>query len=586
METRSKSQSGRKDSIMADENHSTGKPTCIDFSLKNKDKTNNEIQGENRDNEASLKGSSGVIIENSENTTTLKGIVATRIEQINNSPVNSPLPARKDKKLTRSNKKAKLKMLGAKNGKLSIEEENESSSSSDHADEYQHVKDATDYTEEIEQGSLMSILRELNTTVKHLESKIDNMEKDRKHNEKKVRQISIVQSQDTAAINNLTSVSEDQGDKIKVLTGIVLRQQQQIDDLTYKLNNLYSNNNSKKLIINGLAETQGENCFHEVANFFKNIMKIETAIPLKFARRVVGTGAERSMMIKLKNFEHKSIIFQKFDRLKQMNRSRQHPYFISEQLPEAWAERRRFVQQLKSQNSKLPAAVKHDISVVKGEAKIDGNKYQPLLETPTIKELLNVSMAEKSALQNLEVLEGVPEIKENNLFIGYAAEVFSVEQVRHFHLRLKFDHPDAAHISVAFKIPGADFTNNQGFIDDGEHGGARAIMKVLLKEKEDNTALFVVRYYGGRHIGSVRFQAIEKAAKSALEKKKEAALQARRLPTEQELVQINAAIQNAAKQDQQQEDPIRYNWGDGDTQSSEDQDDADTSQASLREESG
>lgn len=122
---------------------------------------------------------------------------------------------------------------------------------------------------------------------------------------------------------------------------------------------------------------------------------------------------------------------------------------------------------------------------------------------------------------------------------------------------------------AAFRIPGGDFSTNQGLIDDGEHGGARAMMKTLFKEKSDNSAVFVVRYYGGKHLGTARFQAIEKAAKSAINKLQEATLQARRPLSQEELIQVNNEIQQAAEQQQQQLLQQQQQWADAEDSQSE-----------------
>lgn len=479
---------------------------------------------------------------------TLRGLVASRVEQINSSPLNSPAPQVRLKTSaptsTKARKRNKLKMVGAKNGKLSVEEDEEYVGESDGNISSQEHDECSQSVSEPD--SVIAILRELSSTVKRLETKIDNMDKDRKKNEKEVRKIQIVQQQDSAAISTLKETSADHDDQIKILSGIVLRQQQQIDDLTHKLNNVFIQNNTKKLIIHGLAETQNENCFHEVANFFKNIMKITQAIPLKFARRI-GAGETRAMLIKLKMFEHKSLIFQNFDKLKAANRSRQAPYYINEQLPEAWAERRRFVQHIKHQNSRLPADAQHTITIKNNKIQCNGEQYVPPFSPPSVTEILGLSTTDKEAINMVELSQGSTETVGDSKFLGYAAQAFSTDQIRRQYLYLKLLHPQASHISVAFRIPGTDFVTNQGLVDDGEHGGARAIMKVLFKEKVENTAVFIVRYFQGKHIGSVRFHAIEKAAKSALEKMMMERRNARRLPTQQELAQINFEIQQAAQ---------------------------------------
>lgn len=587
METRSKSQSGKNEPNMATENHSTGKTTLN--KLNNNKKSREEKSNSDANSQLSH---SEEAIENNEllnknvqddESTFLKGLVATRIDQINNTPVNSPMPT-KQKENTKARKKNKLKMIGAKHGKLRIEEqENSEESACEQIQDSQSQHDQQEGSgQQAEQSSdsLVSILKELTSTVKRLESKIDNMEQERKINSKKVRQMAIVQSQDAAAITSLTETSQDHTDQIKALTGTVIRQQQQIQDLTHKLNNLYANNNNKKLAINGLAETQGENCYHEVANFFKNVMKIDVPIQLKFARRI-GSGTERPIMIKLKTFEQKTLIFQNFDKLKTANRGRQRPYFITDQLPEAWAERRRFIQNLKFQNSKLPTAAQRKIEVTKRDIQIDGVEYQPMLVPPTIADVVGLKAVEKANIQAVEITQGESEDKDKSRFIGYAAEAYSIEQVKRQYLHLRLLHPEASHIMAAYKIPGTDFATNQGLSDDGEYGGARCMMKVLNKEKKENTAVFVVRYYGGKHLGAARFLSIERAAKSALTRAAEALMRVRRLPTQQELQQINQEIQQAAQRPTpKDQNPIRYNWGsDEETENSgEDSQAADTSQ--------
>lgn len=568
METRSKSQSGRKESIMADENpiQSSGKSL-----LQSLDSTNNKKlrdKSEDAHHQEQLAQDTCMQQEAREdNAASIKGIVASRVEKINNSPLNSQIPPCKETATNRNKKRTKLKMVGAKNGKLSVEEEESDESCTEQTGGNNHDQqmDHASIADISGSDSLISILRDLSSTVKRLESKIDNMEKERKTNDETVRKLSMVQSQDSAAINNLTERAEGCEDKIQMLTGIITKQQLQIEELSHKLNNIYVNNNNKKLVINGLAETQGENCFHEVANFFKNIMKIDNQIPLKFARQI-GTGAKRPMLMKLKSFEHKTLIFQKFDRLKQVNKNHQRPYFITEQLPEAWAERRCFIQHLKFQNSRLPAAARHDITVAKGTVKIDGTEFKQALQAPTIEEVVKLSSAERGMLQALEICEGKTETRDNSRFIGFAAEAYSVDKVKKLHVCLKRDHPNAAHVMMAYKIPGTDFLDSQGLVDDGEHGGARAIMRVLYKEKVDNIAVFVVRYFGGTHLGSTRFQAIEIVAKSAIDKHTQKQWEARRPPTQQELDQINADIQQVSQQQ-----PVPYNWGDTEESQSDDE---------------
>lgn len=563
MQTRSKSQSGKQELTMADE-HSTGKTNTLTSlpltpTLQNKDNTTIKQIPVNAP-EAFKEMQASVIADNN---VTHKGMVAARVNTINNSPLSSPVT---QDRLLKTRKKSKLKMVGAKGGKISVEEDTDEANMFSDKEDHGHDIDPEKGSQESGSDSVISILKDLASTVKRLERKIDNMERDKKAEDKKVRKMLVVQQQDSAAITEMVKTVDQHDERIKSLTGIVIRQQQQIDELTHKLNSMYVGNNSKKLVINGLAQTQGENCFHEVTNFFKNVMKISTQIPLKMARRI-GTGTDRPMLIKLKYFEHKTLIFQNFDKLKAANRSRSTPYYINDQLPEKWAERKRFIQHLKFQNAKLLQTQQHRIEVQRDQVSINGSEYEAPLKQPSIAEIMSLPHAKRAAIQAMELTEGKPENRDKCKFIGYAAEAFSVEQVRKQYLHLKMKHPEANHVVVAYRIPGTDFVNNQGFLDDGEHGGGRAILKVLFKEKMENTAVFVIRYFGGKHLGSARFLAIDKAAKAAIEAAREALRQARRLPTQEELNQINFEIQRASGEEQQrsewqQPEELNENWGD------------------------
>lgn len=77
-------------------------------------------------------------------------------------------------------------------------------------------------------------------------------------------------------------------------------------------------------------------------------------------------------------------------------------------------------------------------------------------------------------------------------------------------------NPEATHVMCAYKLPGIDFVTTQAMVDDGEFGGGRCILNLLNGDNRINRVVFVVRYYGGKHLGTLRFKCIENAANSAL----------------------------------------------------------------------
>ena len=58
--------------------------------------------------------------------------------------------------------------------------------------------------------------------------------------------------------------------------------------------------------------------------------------------------------------------------------------------------------------------------------------------------------------------------------------------------------------------------------DDGEHGGGYKIEALLEEAKDEmsNTAVFVLRKYGGEHLNAHRFVMIEQGVKAVMEQAK------------------------------------------------------------------
>ena len=93
-------------------------------------------------------------------------------------------------------------------------------------------------------------------------------------------------------------------------------------------------------------------------------------------------------------------------------------------------------------------------------------------------------------------------IIERSRFIGYCEHVESEEQARAFLAKIRKEHSLATHVCYAFI---ADKTGNlQRFSDDGEPQGTAGvpILEVLKAKKLFETAVAVVRYFGGIKLGA------------------------------------------------------------------------------------
>ena len=91
---------------------------------------------------------------------------------------------------------------------------------------------------------------------------------------------------------------------------------------------------------------------------------------------------------------------------------------------------------------------------------------------------------------------------EKSRFIGYTAHVEREEEAHAFLAKIRKEHSLATHVCYAFI---ADKTGNlQRFSDDGEPQGTAGvpILEVLKAKKLFETAVAVVRYFGGIKLGA------------------------------------------------------------------------------------
>lgn len=93
-------------------------------------------------------------------------------------------------------------------------------------------------------------------------------------------------------------------------------------------------------------------------------------------------------------------------------------------------------------------------------------------------------------------------IVEKSRFLGYCAHAAGEEEARVFLSRVRAEHPQATHVCYGFV---ADKTGNlQRFSDDNEPQGTAGmpILNVIKAQKLFETAVAVVRYFGGIKLGA------------------------------------------------------------------------------------
>ena len=119
--------------------------------------------------------------------------------------------------------------------------------------------------------------------------------------------------------------------KLNEVTGVVIRQNQELNECKEKIEQIQEFNARKILRIRGLEEFEEENCVDVVKDFFKTKLKIRKDIVVKEAYRV-GKGLDRLMKVVLKYPRDKGLIFGGAKHLKDVTNENDKPYFVDDQL--------------------------------------------------------------------------------------------------------------------------------------------------------------------------------------------------------------------------------------------------------------
>lgn len=357
--------------------------------------------------------------------------------------------------------------------------------------------------------------KKLNENVAKLQNEIGSLREEKTQQEKKVCDLEAIQFKEKTKLGIALQQIAEHEERFRAVLGIMVRQDEEISNLKRILGQMYTKSVKNNLLISGLDKKRAENPAWMALEFFKVNLKITRAIPIIRAYRV-GQGSPRVIVVELENPDDKVAIFQKVSLLKGQKNGTGKPYFVSEQLADDVMEAKRQNNYVKQQNNKLPTAQQRDVTFKKGALYIDNRKYVSQLQAPTVRQLVDPTIKEKDVQKQVDIIEGDSKDHGDSVFVAYAARVHTLEHVHGAYRKVRSVHPQATHVMCAFRFPGNDPGHTFGMCDDGEHGGARRILGALNETHTYNCAVYVVRYYGGSHIGPERFSIIEELAKSAI----------------------------------------------------------------------
>lgn len=127
------------------------------------------------------------------------------------------------------------------------------------------------------------------------------------------------------------------------------------------------------------------------------------------------------------------------------------------------------------------------------------------MKAPSAKDILFPSEEQFQRAKDIQIIKGEEDTRGQSRFASFIAAVENFQDVSAAYLKLRMKYADASHVVCAYRLPGANTPVNQDYIDDQEFGCGRTMLKALKERKLLNVAVFMVRYFGGKHIGPQRY---------------------------------------------------------------------------------
>ena len=196
------------------------------------------------------------------------------------------------------------------------------------------------------------------------------------------------------------------------------------------------------------------------------------------------------------------------------------------------AEHKARQRQIFARNNANPA-VKQNMEFKRGQLFVKNKPYQKKVKVPEYKQLLTMDSGDMRSISQISLADGGSSIEKGSRFVGYACKANDLKTIRKAYIHIKRLHPDASHVSMAYRLAGTDKAYDEDYVDDREHSARRKLLNQLIKDEQVDIVFFVVRFYGGIHIGAACFDIHQRLIKQAIAALEKGEVRVSKLPLKQ-----------------------------------------------------
>lgn len=305
-------------------------------------------------------------------------------------------------------------------------------------------------------------------------------------------------------------------EELEISKGLIQKQSKQIAALKNRQIDLTARSMADNITITGIkgdTKDKDQNCIPLLLNFFEEEMQIDLdeEEEIRVAHRIgqFAKGSHRPIVFRCPASLKKRI----FENTRKLAGK---PFSINQQLPDALVENKREIRQRIKERQKLEEGLegnqKSTFNVRNAKLYINGHLQKKMLLPPAPAQLF-VSKDEIDKMNSLDIQYTTSKPMKNCDFQAAACIVNNMNEVHLAYKRLFREFPAADHIAAAFDCQG-----ESGYQDDSEYGSGYRLLNSIRDTKVGNLAVFVIRFYGGEHLGPARFTAIKDLAVEALQK--------------------------------------------------------------------
>lgn len=326
---------------------------------------------------------------------------------------------------------------------------------------------------------LIGLIENLQKTVEGIDKKFTDHVAAQVKTDQRVDKIEEQQEIDRNEMKELSLSIQQYQVKVDILSDIVVKQHQQLEDLKQQVTETQVRTMKCNLIITGIPYRPNESCVRAVNDFIVQKLQItDKLIPIESAFCYGGKGKNRPMVVILRHAEDKAAIFEKVGNLKG-EKSDGIQCFVANQLPEAANENRRQVNQKLSENKKKPRANQLDLTVKQGKLMYKSKPLERKVWPPTPGEMLRLHDHEIERINDIKIEKGLLEEEQGSTFMGYTLSVKTHQEINEAYQKMKLMHGQATHIACAYSISTVPSPYNEGACDDGEYGAGRLLLGII-----------------------------------------------------------------------------------------------------------